>query len=69
MNLDTVFPIVGLAQDIKAEGLTKFELFSAMAMQALASQQDYQNEPLRVAREATDLAKALVDALDSNDFD
>ena len=69
MNLNTVFPIVGLAQEIKAEGLTKFELFAAMAMQALVSHPDYQNEPHTIAREAAQLAKTLIDALERNNFE
>jgi hypothetical protein len=30
-----IYPIIGAAQDIKSEGLTKRELFAAMAMQGI----------------------------------
>lgn len=69
MNLNSVFPIVGLAQEIKAEGLTKFELFAAMAMQALVSHPDYQNEPHVVAQTAAQLSEALINVLDPQPYE
>jgi len=57
------FPLIGPAQDIKGEGLSKRELFSVLFMQAFLTQEGNENRMFSLAHAAVDNADALIEVL------
>ena len=62
---ETVYPIIGTAQDIKGLGLSKRELFAAMILQGFASSEENTRGCYDLASAAVTQADALIEILNT----